>query len=292
MASDPRTSRPDRLEGKVAIVTGSSSGLGRAIAVAYASESVSLVICADLHPIAKGAEFGAESAGTPTHELIQQRYGPTRAIFVQTNFTVGTEMEHLVQEAVRMRGRLDIMVNNAGIGGTERQGLVHETPEETWDLTMQVGATLVCNVAHRPPIRNVNSRSVFFGCKYACGQFLRQDPHSSGHRVWIVNTASIMGLVGQPDGAAYCASKGAVVQLTRNVAVGYAKFKIHYLRTPMTQGQFEDPKMRSTVSAMTPWGDEWGDPQDVARVAVFLASDDAAYVTGVPLPVDGGYTAQ
>ncbi|KAL8707222.1 MAG: hypothetical protein Q9220_007716 [cf. Caloplaca sp. 1 TL-2023] len=108
-----------------------------------------------------------------------------------------------------------------------------------------------------------------------------------------------MGLVGQPDGAPYCASKGAVVQLTRNVAVGYAKFKIHcnalcpgHLRTPMTQGQYENPKMRSTVSAMTPWGDEWGDPQDVARVAVFLASDDAAYITGVPLPVDGGYTAQ
>ncbi|KAL8688475.1 MAG: hypothetical protein Q9218_005626 [Villophora microphyllina] len=109
-----------------------------------------------------------------------------------------------------------------------------------------------------------------------------------------------MGLVGQAVyGAAYCASKGAVVQLTKQVAVEYAKHKVHcnalcpgHLRTPMTQEQFEDPKHRSAISALTPWGDEWGSPQDVAKVAVFLASDDAAYVTGVPLPVDGGYCAQ
>ncbi|KAL9588124.1 MAG: hypothetical protein Q9203_003068 [Teloschistes exilis] len=259
----------NRLAAKVAIVTGSSSGLGRAIAIAFAAEGASLVICADLRPIIGGASFGAEEPAVPTHEFIQKQYGETSARFVRTDVTVGKDVENVVQEAVEWGGRLDM---------------------------------------------TVNSRSVFLGCKYACAQFLQQKLHPSGHRGWIINTASIMGLVGQKvhggnvfvhhepydsPQAAYCASKGAVVQLTKQVAVEYAQYKIHcnalcpgHLRTPMTQEQYEDTTHRSAISAMTPWGDEWGSPQDVAKVAVFLASDDAAYVTGVPLPVDGGYCAQ
>lgn len=109
-----------------------------------------------------------------------------------------------------------------------------------------------------------------------------------------------MGLVGQMvNGAAYCASKGAVVLLTKSVAVAYAKHKIRcnalcpgHLRTPMTEDQYLDPTMRYSISALTPCGDEWGVAEDVAKCAVFLASDDAAYVTGVPLLVDAGYCAQ
>ncbi|KAL8688474.1 MAG: hypothetical protein Q9218_005625 [Villophora microphyllina] len=128
----------NRLADKVAIVTGSSSGLGRAIAIALASEGCSVVVCADLHPITKGAEFGAEEAGIPTHEVVQQRYGKSKALFVQTDVTVGADVERLVQEAVGFGGRLDIMVNNAGIGGTEHHGMVHEMSEEIWDNTMWV----------------------------------------------------------------------------------------------------------------------------------------------------------
>ncbi len=122
------------------------------------------------------------------------------------------------------------MVNNAGIGGTENHGMVHEMTEETWDSVM-----------------SINSRSVFLGCKYACAQFMTQAPHSSGHRGWIINTSSIMGLVGQAVHggtldklsivvkhllkllitAAYCASKGAVTLLTKQIAVEYAKHKVH-----------------------------------------------------------------
>ncbi|KAL9130808.1 MAG: hypothetical protein Q9217_001111 [Psora testacea] len=282
LSSTPSFATGQRLQDKVCIVTGSSSGLGRAICLAFASQGARLVVCADLKPTSKST-FQAEDAGTPTHEVICKRYGENKGIFVQTDVTIGSEVEVLVQEAVKVGGRLDVIANNAGIGGTENHGQVHEMTEETWDKVM-----------------SINSRSVFLGCKFACAQFLKQEPHPSGHRGWIINTASIMGLVGQMvNGAAYCASKGAVVLLTKSVAVAYAKHKIHcnalcpgHLRTPMTEDQYKDPNQRSAISALTPWGDEWGAAEDVARCAVFLASDDAAYVTGVPLPVDGGYCAQ
>ena len=155
--------------------------------------------------------------------------------------------------------------------------------EETWDFTMKI-----------------NARSVFLGTKYAIAQFLSQPLSSpTSHRGWIINTASMLGVVGlQPSAAAYCASKGAVVLLTKQVAVEYAKDKIHcnalcpgYLKTPMTEPIYNDKETKEGIDRMTPWG-EWGLPVDVARCAVFLASEDAAYVTGVPLLIDGGYTAQ
>ena len=270
-----------RLADKVAIVTGAASGLGRAIALAFAAQGTRLVVCADLHPITAGTELGAEDAGTPTHEIICQRHGADKAIFSKTDVTDGVQIEALVQEAVKVGGRLDIMVNNAGITGGPNVGPVQDIEEETYDRVM-----------------NVNARSVFLGCKHSVAQFLRQEPHPSGHRGWIVNTASVMGLVGT-YAVAYCASKGAVVLMTKAVAVEQAKNKIHcnvlcpgYLRTPMTKAAYENPGVTATISTLTPWGDGWGDPADVAKAAVFLASEDADYVTGVALPVDGGFTAQ
>ena len=202
--------RGDRVQDKVCIVTGSSSGLGRSMALAFASQGARLIVCADLNPTPK-SHFQAEEAGTPTHEVICRRYGAGKGIFKKTNVAEGNDVHELVKEAVRVGGRLDVIVNNAGIGGTEHHGPIHEMMEDTWDSTMRI-----------------NSRSVFLGCKFACAQFLQQEAHTSGHRGWIVNTASIMGLVGQKiNGAAYCASKGAVVLLTKSVAVAYASHKIH-----------------------------------------------------------------
>ncbi|KAL8834095.1 MAG: hypothetical protein Q9170_003931 [Blastenia crenularia] len=236
-----------RLRDKVCIITGSSSGLGRAIALAFAAQGTRLIVCADLKPL-PDSQFMAEEAGIPTDEVIRRRYGEPKALFVKTDVTVSAEVELLVRIAVDQGGRLDVMVNNAGIGVPDNHGPVHELEEETWDRVM-----------------NINSRSVFLGCKFACAQFMRQSPHESGHRGWIVNTSSIVGIVGQATGD---------------------------LRTPMTESYFQNPEQRAAISAMTPWGDEWGAAEDVAKGYVFLASDDAAYVTGVALPIDGGYLAQ
>ncbi|MCJ1476863.1 hypothetical protein MMC13_005532 [Lambiella insularis] len=270
-----------RLTDKVAIVTGASSGLGRAICLAFAAQGTHLVVCADLRPTPRGA-FGAQEVETSTHDLICKRHGEKKAVFVKTDVTASAEVEALVQEAVKLGGRLDIMVNNAGTGGTESAGKVHEMTDETWDFVMKI-----------------NSRSVFLGCKYAVKQFLQQEPRPNKRRGWIINSASMLGVVGlRPGAAAYCASKGAVVLLTKQIAVEYGKEKIHcnalcpgYLKTPMTELIYNDPKNRADIEAMTPLG-EWGNVENVAACAVFLASDDAAYMTGVPLLIDGGYTAQ
>ena len=274
--------RPGRLQDKTCIVTGSSSGLGRAISLAFAHEGAKLVVCADLNEVAKSS-FHAEEAGVPTHEVIQRRYGQGKSIFRKIDVTMAVQVERLVHDCVQHGGRLDVIANNAGIGGTENHGQVHEMEEATWDKTMEV-----------------NAKSVFLGCKYAVGQMLKQEPWPSGHRGWIVNTSSIIGLVGQKaNGTAYGASKGAVVLMTKSIALAFAEKKIQcnalcpgHLKTPMTEDQYNDPQIRSAISALYPDPNAFGTAEDVARAAVFLASEDAGYITGVPLPVDGGYSAQ
>lgn len=274
----PRAS--SRLVGKVCIVTGSASGLGRAIALAFASHGVKLIICADLSPD-PSSTFGSTFSDLPTHEAINDEYGYDRALFIHADVTKADDVARLVELAVVNGGRLDIMVNNAGIGGTEHHGACHEMDEGIWDKVM-----------------DVNAKSVFLGCKYSIAQFLRQETHPSGSRGWIINTASVQGLV--VNGAAYSASKGAVVLLTKSVALEYAKEKIHvnaicpgYTETPMTELQAEDKTRRGEIGRMIPWGGgEWGKAEDVAGGAVFLASEDARYVTGIALPLDGGYLAQ
>ncbi|KAL8835308.1 MAG: hypothetical protein Q9170_003363 [Blastenia crenularia] len=255
MINQPSLDSPTepRLKDRVCIITGSSSGLGRAIALAFAAQGCRFIVCADLNALPK-SRFMAEEAGTPTHEVICSRHGENKALFVKTNVTVSAEVEALVQTAVEKGGRLDVIVNNAGMGGTENHGPIHELAEEDWDKVM-----------------NINSRSVFLGCKFACAQFLKQTPRANGHRGWIVNTSSIMGLD------------------RRRVNIGLTPID---LRTPMTEAQFENQQQRAAISALTPWGDEWGAAEDVAKGYVYLASDDAAYVTGVALPIDGGYCAQ
>ncbi|KAL9087900.1 MAG: hypothetical protein Q9165_006462 [Trypethelium subeluteriae] len=277
-----------RLQDKVALITGSSSGLGRAICHAYAREGA-FICCADLYPgprnpvdpvTGKADSFHNRTDGEPTHREL--RGLGHRASFVQADMTKAEDAEIAVQVCVEEYGRLDILVNNAGISvestHTKVTG-VHETSEDDWDRTMAI-----------------NAKGVFLGCKYGVRQMLSQEPRSDERdRGWIVNTASVQGLVGYYGTPSYCAAKGAVVQLTKQIALDYAPKRIHcnalcpgFLRTTMTQNLQSNAEELKKISDAHPFGG-MGKVEDVAKAAVFLASSDAAWVTGVPLPVDGGY---
>ncbi|KAI0812119.1 NAD(P)-binding protein [Xylaria sp. FL0064] len=266
-----------RLSQKVAIITGSSSGLGRAIALAYAREGAT-VVCADLNREAR-AEI-LEEAQLCTDDAITQEGG--RAIFVKTDVSKAADFEDLVKKTVQEFGRLDILVNNAGISLESRRPptAVHETPESVWDTTMAV-----------------NAKSVFLGSKYAIKQMLQQDKHKSGHGGWIINIASAHGLVAGKASPSYAASKAAVVNLTRQVALDYAEHKIHcnsicpgYTQTAIFKDTIKNMNGFDELQAKHPMG--LGVPEDIVGSAVFLASDDARWITGTALSVDGGYTAQ
>ncbi|KAI0509371.1 NAD(P)-binding protein [Xylaria bambusicola] len=266
-----------RLSEKVAIVTGSSSGLGRAIALAYSREGAA-VVCADLNREAR-AQI-AEEANIYTDDAIKADGG--RAIFVKTDVSIAQDVENLVGEAVKAFGRVDILVNNAGIAMESRQAPtpVHETPESVWDITMAV-----------------NLKSVFLGSKYAITQMLQQEPHKSGHRGWIINIASVHGLVAGRAIPSYAASKAAVTNLTKQVGLDYAKHKIHsnaicpgYTKTAIVKDAIANINNFEAIEAAHPMG--LGVPGDIVGAAVFLASDEAQWITGATLAVDGGYTAQ
>lgn len=145
---------------------------------------------------------------------------------------------------------------------------------------------------------DVNLNGVFYGIKYAAAQMVGQEPLSNGDRGWILNACSIYGLRGAPGIPAYCASKGAVANLTRSAALDCAPFRVHvnavcpgYVATHMTDPAFADAKLKEQVNREHPFMGV-GRPQDVAKAYVFLASDDAQWMTGVAMPVDGGFTAK
>ena len=273
------TNMPGRLQDKIAIVTGASSGIGRSISLRYASEGAH-VICADINNTAR-AEGAADEASIATHDLITKDGG--KAIFVQVDVTKPDQVESLVQKAVEWGGRLDVMVNNAGIAvEATNPGHIWDTSLDTWEKTMAI-----------------NSTGVFLGTKFASAQMLKQEPHSSGDRGWIVNTASIMGLVAAAQSPAYCASKAACVNTTRSAALSCGPHRIHvncicpgYVKSALTAPIFGLPDVVKMIEKQHPFGERFGEPEDVSRIAVFLASDDARWVNGAPIVVDGGFTAQ
>ena len=248
-----------RLKDKVAIITGAGSGIGKASALAFAREGAKVVV----------ADWG-EATGQETVELIKKQKG--KAIFVKVDVSSSSDVENLVKQCLAAYGQVDILFNNAGI---VKMGALHETSEQDWDQVI-----------------NVNLKGVFLCSKAVIPQMLKQGQGK------IVNTASIAGLVGFDQLAPYCASKGGIIALTREMAIEYAPKKINVnciapgvIKTAMTKDMLNDPATAQGFAAGTPYP-RLGEPEDIALAAVYLASDESDFVTGEVLVVDGGWTVK
>jgi len=254
-----------RLRDKVAVVTGAASGIGRAIAIAFAREGARVVV-ADLR------ETPLEG-GTPTTDTIAAAGGTAR--FIATDVSRKQDIDRAVATAVETWGGLDVMVNNAA---TFVGKPLLDTTEEEWNRVMAVNAT-----------------GVFLGCQLAVRQMLTQAARD-GVRGRIVNISSQHGMIACPGDIAYGTSKAAVVYLTRQIATEYAKDGIvcnavapGKIVTGNSDSDF-DEAMLAYSRARTPMP-RLGRPDDIASAAVFLASDEATYITGHNLLVDGGWMA-
>jgi NAD(P)-dependent dehydrogenase (short-subunit alcohol dehydrogenase family) len=241
-----------RLGGKVAIVTGAGSGIGRAIATALHAEGASVAL-ADI---------------TGNEKAVADELGD-RTLAVRADVTSGAGVAALVAAAREAFGGLHVIVNNAGIDGD--MGPLADSSEENFDRVIAV-----------------NLKGVFLGMKHALPLMV------AGGGGSVVNIASAAGLVGFPMISAYCASKGGVVQLTKAAALEYAAAGIRVnaicpglIDTPLLAAI--DPAMTEVARAMTPLG-RLGRPEEIANLAVFLASDESSYITGAALPIDGGLT--
>jgi len=265
-----------RLGGKVAIVTGSSSGIGRAIAIEFAREGAS-VICADITRSARKAGY-EDDVERDTDAVISQM--GAKVEFCECDVTKADQIQAAIDRAVSAFGRLDVMVNNAGLD--LGPNTVVDEPEEQYDRTMAV-----------------NVKGVFLGCKAAIAQMMKQPaPQDRASRGKVINVASMAGLVALFDGPAYCASKGAVINMTRQIAVDFGQHRINVTalcpgptETALSRPFLDDPESNARLHATTPWPDLQR-PEDLAYAAVFLASEESNQVTGSCLMVEGGYTAR
>ncbi|KAF2204062.1 putative short chain type dehydrogenase [Delitschia confertaspora ATCC 74209] len=253
-----------RLASKIAVITGTSSGLGRAIALAFAREGAT-VTCSDINP--NSINFKSGEPDTATHNKIIEQGG--KSIFVKCDTSRSEDVQNLIKKTVEESGRVDIMVNNAGVS------LETKDPRPIWEYAEGIFDKTIA----------INLRGVFLGCKYASAQMIKQDPHPNGDRGWIINLASIVGLIGMPKYSGYVASKHGVLGLKKSAAWECAEHRIHV--NAICPGYKSRPCFR--LEAMHPFRG-LGEPEDIARAAVFLASEDASWVTGVGLPVDGGYS--
>ncbi|KAI4687275.1 hypothetical protein J4E81_008123 [Alternaria sp. BMP 2799] len=272
---------PPRLQNKIAVITGSSSGIGRATALAFASEGASL-ICSDITETPR-QEYATDTSPSTTTVAAAHALG-AKALFVKCDTTSSTDIQALIQTAVQEYGRIDIMVNNAGISvetGDHGSRPVWEYEEAAFERTV-----------------DVNIKGVFLGTKYASRQMVGQEPGERGDRGWIINLSSVYGLRGTSGISGYAASKHAVMGLTKSAALDCAPYRIHvnalcpgYTATAFISSLLtpEAADSKKEVETRHPFGG-LGTPQDIARAAVFLASEDAAWVTGIGLPVDGGFS--
>lgn len=257
-----------RLEGKVAVVTGASSGFGRGIARAFAAEGARVVV-SDLHDNPSEGGF-EEDSGLTTVEAIEKDGG--EAIYVTADVTRQDQVQKLISEAIEQFGRLDVMVNNAGIfrGGK----FMHEFTEEDLDACY-----------------TVNVKGTWFGAQEAVKRFLEQGDGGN-----IINLVSTAGLGGHPKQSVYNTSKGAQANLTRCLAIEYGEQGIRvngicptYAKTALTRELFDDKDFDQAFTESIPLK-RWGEVEDISNLAVFLASDESSYIHGDLVRVDGGET--
>jgi glucose 1-dehydrogenase len=254
------------LNGRVAVVTGSASGIGRAIAIRFAQEGA--------HVVVSDVRSDPREGGDSTEAVIEQ--GGGSCIRLDADASRSEDIDRLVSQTVERFGRLDVMVNNAAIAGPASKPLL-ETTEEDWDSIMAV-----------------NLRGIFLCCKRAIGEMLDQEPINEV-RGRVINISSQHGMVGSPGHVAYSTSKGGVINLTHQLAVDYGKRGI--LVNAVAPGKIltGSPEQVNEEAiayshARTPFF-RLGRPTDVAAAATFLASDDALYISGTNLLVDGGWMA-
>ena len=252
-----------RLEQRVAVVTGGSSGIGRAIALRFADEGANVVV-GDI-------VCDPREGGATTEALLEGR-----GFHVDADVSRAEDVDRLVGSALERYGRLDVMVCNAGIGGRYSKPLL-ETTEEDWDAIMAV-----------------NLRGVFLCCRRAIGEMVEQEPIGEA-RGRLIIVSSQHGMIGPPGHLAYAVSKGGLVNMTHQLAVDYARRGVYV--NAVAPGKIltgspeqQNPDTLAYSHARTPFP-RLGRPEDVAGAALFLASDDSGYVSGVNLLVDGGWMA-
>ena len=247
------------LENKVAIVTGASSGIGAAIAITFAAEGAKVVV-SDIN----------EEGGRSIVQDIKSKGGD--AIFIKADTSKPEENERLVDETMKHFGKLDIAVNNAGVGGAAAPTGEYEI--ESWDKVIAI-----------------NLSGVFYGLRYQIPAILANGGGS------IINMASILGQAGTKNAPAYVAAKHGVVGLTKAAALEYADQNIRinsvgpgYIKTPLLTKQLNHEQM-DTLVLLHPIG-RLGESQEIAELVLWLASDKASFVTGTYYAADGGYLAQ
>jgi NAD(P)-dependent dehydrogenase (short-subunit alcohol dehydrogenase family) len=250
-----------RLDGQVALITGAGSGIGRESALLFAAEGAAVVVV-DI----------ADAGGRETVAAIEAAGG--RAAYVHADVTKGEDVARMIASAEKVFGKLTVLFNNAGILHSQDDDAV-STDEAIWDLTM-----------------DVNAKGVFLGCKYGIPALRRAGGGS------IINTASLVALMGAAvPQIAYTASKGAVLALTRELAIVHARENIRVnalcpgpLRTELLMKILNTDAKKQRRLVHIPMG-RFGEAKEIARAALFLASDESSWVTGTEFLVDGGIRA-
>ncbi len=259
-----------KLKDKITLLTGASSGIGRATAILFAKEGA-IQILADID----------QKGGEETVNLIKNEVPSAKAEFINLDVSKSSAVADAIEQILKKYGRIDLLINNAGV---VRVGLPEEFNEEDYDLLI-----------------NVNLKGTFFCCKYTIPTFKKQ---KSGV---IVNLASVAGHIGQVNHANYCSTKAGVLGMTRALALDLAPFNVRV--NSVSPGATDTPMLRSDVAknarergvdfevVKKEFEEEgvmgrWADPMEVAKVILFLASEDSSYMTGADILVDGGWVSR